>query len=102
MIKVGDRVKGFEFAEQRRALFVAMTTHMYNLIGVDGTIVEIDHDNGSFKIEFGNKNDYNDTGGSVGHPEYYKRDNGTSAWWYPINEYLVIQRGDKLKELGIR
>ena len=39
---IGDRVKGFEFAEQRRALFVAMTTPMYNLIGVDGTIVEID------------------------------------------------------------
>jgi hypothetical protein len=85
-MKIGDRVKGFEFAEQRRALFVAMTTPMYNLIGVDGTIVEIDHDNGTFKIEFGNKN----------------VDNGTSAWWYPINEYLVILREDKLKELGIR
>ena len=77
-MNIGDRVKGFEFAEQRRALFVAMTTPMYNLIGVDGTIVEIDHDNGSFKIEFGNKN----------------VDNGTSAWWYPIEiqsitKYLV-------------
>ena len=41
-MKIGDRVKGFEFAEQRRALFVAMTTPMYNLIGVDGPIVEID------------------------------------------------------------
>ena len=79
MIKVGDRVKGFEFAEQRRSLFVAMTTPMYNLIGVDGTIVEIDHDNGSFKIEFGNK----------------------TAWWYPINEYLVLQREQRLNEIGI-
>ena len=85
-MKIGDRVKGFEFAEQRRTKFISMTTHMYNLIGVDGTIVEIDHDNGTFKIEFGNKN----------------VDNGTSAWWYPINEYLVILREDKLKELGIR
>lgn len=84
-MKIGDRVKGFEFAEQRRAKFISMTTHMYNLIGVDGTIVEIDHDNGSFKIEFGNKN----------------ADNGTSAWWYPIDEYLMIQREQRLKELGI-
>ena len=89
-MKIGDRVKGFEFGEQRRAKFVSMTTHMYNLIGVDGTIVEIDHDNGTFKIEFGNKNDY-----------YYNRDNGTSAWWYPIDEYLMIQREQRLKELGI-
>lgn len=84
-MKIGDRVKGFEFTEQRRAKFISMTTHMYNLIGVDGTIVEIDHDNGSFKIEFGNK----------------KADNGTSAWWYPIDEYLMIQREQRLKELGI-
>ena len=84
-MKIGDRVKGFEFGEQRRALFVSMTTHMYNLIGVDGTIVEIDHDNGTFKIEFGNKN----------------VDNGTSAWWYPIDEYMKIQREERLKGLGI-
>ena len=45
----------------------------------------LEMNNGSFKIEFGNKN----------------VDNGTSAWWYPIKEYLVIQREQRLKELGI-
>lgn len=81
-MKIGDKAKGFEFTDQMRSKFIAMTSSMYNLIGVEGTIVEINYDQGGFLICFGF--DYNG-----------------QAWWYPIDEYMKIQREERLNELGI-
>ena len=73
MIKVGDRAKGFEFAEGAER----MTESMYRYIGLEGTIVEINSD--IFRIEF----------------------DDDRTWWYPISQYLEIQREERLNELGI-
>ena len=72
-MKIGDKAKGFKFDEG----FERMTESMYRYIGVEGTIMEINRD--IFKIEFDTYN----------------------SWWYPIGEYLVLLREEKLKELGI-
>ena len=89
MIKVGDRAKGFEFAEGEER----MTESMYRYIGLEGTIVEISND--VFRIEFDNV---------VRSPKYLKSNSKCFpkiSWWYPISKYLEIQREERLNELGI-
>lgn len=89
MIKVGDKAKGFEFAEQEhRHKLLAMTTSMYWLVGAEGTITEINRENDSFMIEFGDSASH--------HPKVVKY-----RWWYPLGKYLEMRREERLKELGI-
>ena len=89
MIKVGDKAKGFEFTEQEHGQsLLAMTTSMYYLVGTEGTIAEINHENDSFMIEFRDC--------TAHHPKVVNY-----RWWYPISKYLEIQREERLNELGI-
>jgi len=77
MIKVGDKAKGFEFAEGVYEIFLRRTKYTNRYIGVEGTIAEIY--GCIFRIEFGKD----------------------CSCWYPIQEYLAILREERLKELGI-
>ena len=82
-MKVGDKVKGFRFENNK------WSESMSPYIGVEGTVKRILNDSQGFlhyfQIEFysGRMGRYN------------------VEYWYPIKEYIVIQRDEKLKELGI-
>jgi len=90
MIKVGDKAKGFEFAEGAER----MTESMYRYIGLEGTIVEIS--NNIFRIEFDDVRSPKYPKSNIKNPCFPK-----ISWWYPIKEYLEIQREERLSELGI-
>ena len=78
-MKVGDTAKGFWFESDK----VIYNPNMDRYLGVEGEIVMIRED--KFIIQF--------PGSSPG---------GTPvSRWYPLSEYLQIQREDKLNELGI-
>lgn len=83
MIKVGQKVKGFQFDDSSGVFY---STHMDNFIGEVGTVVEVNRN--YFHIYFG---EYNGQG-ILELVDSYR---------YPTKEYLVILREERLKEIGI-
>jgi hypothetical protein len=76
MIKVGQKVKGFQFDDSSGVIY---NTHMDNFIGEVGTVVEVNRNN--FHIYFGEQM--------------------VESYRYPTKEYLAILREERLKEIGI-
>lgn len=76
MIKLGDKAKGFEFPSFRNSASLKYNKQMDRYVGVEGVVIIVDAD--KFSI-------------------LYKHDHCL----YPVQEYLAIQREERLKELGI-
>lgn len=81
-MKVGDKAYGFNFESLNNSANITYNETMDRFVEVQGTIIRIESDR--FALRF------DSTIQSV-----------SNYWEYPINEYLAIQREDKLKELGI-
>ena len=78
MIKLGDKAKGFKFPEFRNSASLSYNKQMERFVGTEGIVSDIGSD--TFDILYDDK--------------------GT-LWTYPVQEYLAIQREERLKELGI-
>jgi hypothetical protein len=77
MIKTGDKVKGFKFPAFNNSAILNYNSDMNRFVGVEGVVSDVGTD--TFSIFY----------------------DGVGYWSYPIQEYLVIQRERRLKELGI-
>ena len=75
MIKIGDKVKGFKFGDDAEVNYVPA---MDKYVGKSGKVCSI-YEN-SVQISF---------------------DEDDKKWYYPISEYITIQRETKLKQIGI-
>ena len=79
-MNIGDKAKGFKFTDHKNSAGLGYHERMEKHVGMSGTINDIGpFPNVWFTIEY-------ESGASYG---------------YPIREYLVIQREERLKELGI-
>jgi len=77
---------GFRFgSEVGLSYFHAMDP----FVDAEGVIVEINDDR--FLVKFP----------QIVNSDYFLASEEQECWWYPIAEYLRIQREDKLNELGI-
>ena len=110
MIKVGDKVKGFKFEAKKgdgsEANFeIGKVTGLnYNpemdlYVGVEGVVMEVHEETFDVKFEESHmKIELCEAHFSFCHlssSDYY------DIWTYPIKEYLLLQREEKLNELGI-
>ena len=101
-MKVGDKVKGFRFDN-----FFYWFESMSLYIGVEGTVVEIHNDilNDQpyyMEVQFISlRKGYNNADVIKVFNEETSRYENVEYWCYPIKEYIVIRRDEKLKELGI-
>jgi len=77
MIKVGDKAKGFKFPAFNNSAILNYNIDMNRFVGVEGVINDVGTD--TFSIFY----------------------DGVVYWSYPIREYLVIQREQRLNEIGI-
>lgn len=77
MIKYGDKAKGFKFRTRQNSANMSYHKQMDRFVGVEGVVTDVGAD--TFSIFY----------------------DGIGYWSYPIKEYLVIQREEKLKEIGI-
>lgn len=109
-MKVGDKVKGFRFDDEVN-WFEPMSVY----IGVEGTVVRIFNDDNNQPYYFEVKFDiivsepieiYRGTVLKVFNGFKYPIEKTskyetptTECWCYPLNEYLVIQREEKLSQL---
>lgn len=82
MIKVGDKAKGFRFDDSTG---VRYNNEMEKMVGKTGTVISIGTTNFTPSIII----------------EFEELREEISYWNYPLQEYLAIQREEKLKELGI-
>ena len=78
MIKLGDKAKGFKFTTFRNSANLSYNKQMERFVGTEGIVSDIGSD--TFDILYDDK---------------------VTRWTYPIQEYLAIQREERLKELGI-
>jgi hypothetical protein len=106
-MKVGDKVKGFRFDDEVN-WFEPMSVY----IGVEGTVVRIFNDDNNQPYYFEVKFDIIDNFTQRSEPIYrgavlkvfnektskYETPT-TECWCYPLNEYLVMIREDKLTQL---
>ena len=76
-MKKGDKAKGFKFRTARNSANINYNEQMDRFVGVEGVVTDVGTD--TFSIFY----------------------HGVGYCWYPIKEYLVIQREERLKELGI-
>ena len=76
-MKKGDKAKGFKFRTARNSANINYNEQMDRYVGVEGVVTDVGPD--TFSILY----------------------HGVGHWSYPIQEYLVIQREERLKELGI-
>ena len=75
MIKIGDKVNGFKFGDDAGVNYVHA---MDKYVGKSGKVCSMNE--GLFQILF---------------------DEDDMKWYYPISEYITIQRETKLKQIGI-
>lgn len=78
MIKLGDKAKGFKFPEFRNSASLSYNKQMDRFVGTEGFVCDVGSD--TFDILYDDK---------------------VTRWTYPIQEYLAIQREERLRELGI-
>ena len=78
MIKLGDKAKGFKFrgGGGRNSANINYNGKMDRYVDVEGVVTHVNTD--TFSILY--------------HDDH---------WSYPVQEYLAIQREERLKELGI-
>jgi hypothetical protein len=103
-MKVGDKVKGFRFDDEVN-WFEPMSVY----IDVEGTVVRIFNDDNNQPYYFEVKFDiivsepieiYRGAVLKLFNEETSKYETPTTeCWCYPLNEYLVIQREEKLTQL---
>ena len=90
MIKVGDKAKGFRFETNRfsRYFGVHWNPQMEKFIGVEGIVKGVRPEINEVVISFM----VTTTNVTELHWQY---------WTYPLDEYLVLQREQRLNEIGI-
>ena len=81
MIKLGDKAKGFKFPEFRNSASLSYNKQMERFVGTEGFVCDVGSD--TFDIL------------------YILYDDKVTRWTYPIQEYLAIQRAERLREIGI-
>jgi hypothetical protein len=74
---LGDKVKGFKFPAFNNSAILNYHSDMNRFVGVEGVVSDVGTE--TFSIFY----------------------DGVGYWSYPIQEYLAIQREQKLKEIGI-
>lgn len=74
---LGDKAKGFKFPAFNNSAILNYHSDMNRFVGVEGVVSDVGTE--TFSI-------------------FYE---GVGYWSYPIQEYLAIQREQKIKELGI-
>lgn len=88
-MKVGERAKGFRFTSKKNSSNMYWDQRMEEYVGREGFIEEIVYEsrtsNNYITIKF----------------ECLPGDYQPKKWCYPIKEYLVFIREERLKELGI-
>lgn len=89
-MKVGDRAKGFRFTSKKNSSNMYWDKRMEEHVGREGFIEEIVYESRTsndnyITIKF----------------ECLPGDYQPKKWCYPIKEYLVFIREERLKELGI-
>jgi hypothetical protein len=77
-MNIGDKAKGFKFTDHKNSAGLGYHERMEKHVGMSGTIADI-RQNVWFTIEY-------ESGACYG---------------YPIREYLLIHREERLNELGI-
>ena len=82
MIKHGDKAKGFRFDDSSGVRYNA---EMEKMVGKTGTVISIGTTNSTPSIII----------------EFEELREEISYWNYPLQEYLAMQREERLKELGI-
>ena len=78
MIKLGDKAKGFKFPEFRNSASLSYNKQMDRFVGTEGFVCDVGSD--TFDILYDDK---------------------VTRWTYPVQEYLAIQREERLREIGI-
>lgn len=76
-MKVGDKATGFKFTDQKNSAGLGYHEGMEKHIGMSGTITDINNKNGWFTIKY-------ESGPCYG---------------YPLRDYLVILREERINEL---
>ena len=92
MIKVGDKAKGFRFDTSSG---VRWNYLMEQFVGVEGIAISIRPKMNELVIGFIGTPIHVDT------LRVMPAEPNMQHWIYPLDEYLVLQREEKLKELGI-
>lgn len=77
-LKLGDKAKGFKFPEFRNSASLSYNKQMERFVGTEGFVCDVGSD--TFDILYDDK---------------------VTCWTYPIQEYLAIQRAERLREIGI-
>lgn len=78
MIKLGDKAKGFNFFTFKNSANLCYNKQMERFVGTEGVVCDVGSD--TFDILYDDK---------------------VTRWTYPIQEYLAIQRAERLREIGI-
>lgn len=97
MIKRGDSAKGFRFETSSGVRWNAL---MEPFVGVEGIVREVRVKMNELVIEFMTSNMSTETRTQL-HKQFYVCDLTPIHWIYPLDEYMSLQREEKLKELGI-
>ena len=88
-LELGQKAKGFRFTSKKNSSNMYWDQRMEKYIGREGSIVEIVYESrmneNYITIQF----------------EILPGDYQPKKWCYPIKEYLVFIREERLKELGI-
>jgi hypothetical protein len=92
MIKRGDKVKGFRFETSSGVRWNAL---MEPFVGVEGIVRQARPKMNELVIGFIGTPIHLDTLRVMPAEPYMQH------WIYPLDEYLVLQREEKLKEIGI-
>ena len=97
MIKRGDKAKGFRFETSSGVPFRAARWNylMEQFVGVEGIVRQVRPKMNELVIGFIGTPIHVDTLRVMPAEPYMQH------WIYPLDEYLVLQREEKLKELGI-
>ena len=94
-LELGQKAKGIRFTNRKNSSNMYWDQRMENYVGRDGSIVDIVYESRTstenyITIQF-----------EILPGDYRLEEVHPRQWCYPIKEYLVIQREERLKELGI-
>ena len=92
MIKRGDKAKGFRFETSSG---VRWNYQMENFVGLEGIVRQVRPKMNELVIGFMGTTIYIDT------LRVMPAEPHMQHWTYPLDQYLVLQREERLKELGI-
>lgn len=95
MIKIGDRIRGFSFEDSDRLEY---HINMRWFEGVEGEVVALEAEKFNLRFQCA---DIVINEQMPAHFLWSMSKRTTITWYYPIADYLKIQREERLKELEI-